>query len=193
MREVRPWPYEELVHIPMVIRHPDLEPQKISALVQNTDLTATALDFIGVKDKAQEEMHSQSLLPLLTGQKDRVRDFAISGYHNHSWAIYTEDWSYIHWLNEAEFKDNPMAALEFYGDLIKQMIPDLYQEGLKITGEDNIWSCTPGAKAEIPQNDELYDRKKDPFQLNNIITENKETANNLWIQLRDYMLKLKVS
>jgi arylsulfatase A-like enzyme len=193
MRKVRPWPYEELVHIPLVIRHPDLEPQRISSFVQNTDVTATVLEYLGIKDEAQEQMHSRSLLPLLSGEKSKVRDFSIAGYHNHSWCIYTEDWSYIHWLNEGEFKDNPLATLEFYGDLIKQMIPGIYQEGLKITGEDKIWSCTPGAKAEIPANDELYDRKNDPFQLKNIINDHKKTAKDLWIELRDYMLTLKVS
>ena len=151
------------------------------------------LEYLGIKDEAQEQMHSRSLLPLLSGEKSKVRDFTIAGYHNHSWCIYTEDWSYIHWLNEGEFKDNPMATLEFYGDLIKQMIPGIYQEGLKITGEDTIWSCTPWAKAEVPLNDELYDRKNDPFQLKNIINDHKETAKDLWIQLRDYMLMLKVS
>ena len=129
----------------------------------------------------------------MSGEKNKLRDFVIAGYYNNSWSIFTEDWSYIHWLNEGEFKDNPMATLEFYGELIKQMIPGIYQEGLKITGEDKIWSCTPGAKAETPEYDELYNRKKDPFQLVNIRNDHKEIANDLFIQLRDFMLGLKVT
>ncbi len=194
MRKCRPWPYEELVHVPMVIRHPDLEPQRISSFVQNTDLAPTVLDFLGIKDRiAEEEMQGKSLLPLMTGEKKKIRDFAIAGYNNFSWCIYTEDWSYIHWLHEGEFKDSGEAVVGFYGDVIKQMIPDLYADGLALSKEDKIWSCTPGAKAETPTGDELYHRKTDPFQLNNVINDEKKTANDLWMQLRDYMLELKAS
>ncbi len=194
MRKCRPWPYEELVHVPMVIRHPDIEPQRISSFIQNTDLTSTILDFLGVKDPvAEKEMQGRSLLPLINGDVKRVRDFAIAGYHNLSWSLYTEDWSYIHWLHEGEYKNSPEAAIGFYGDLIKQMVPDIYQLGLKLSQEDHIWSCTPGARAETPTGDELYYRKKDPFQLENVIGDEGKVANDLWLQLRDTLLGLKVS
>ena len=194
MRKCRPWPYEELVHIPMVIRHPDIEPQRISSFVQNTDVTPTALDFLGIKDPvAEEEMQGQSLLPLMTGEKKKVRDFAVAGYHNFSWSIYNEDWSYVHWLHEGEYKDSGEAVVGFYGDVIKQMIPGIYELALESTKEDSIWSCTPGAKAETPTGDELYDRKTDQFQLENVINDGEKTANDLWIQLRDYMLGLRAT
>jgi len=194
MRKCRPWPYEELVHVPMVIRHPDLEPQRISAFVQNTDLAPTILDFLGIKDPVgTEEMQGKSLLSLMRGDVKKVRDFVVAGYHNMSWSIYTEDWSYIHWLHEGDYKDSPGAAVAFYGDLIKQMIPDIYREGLSLSKEDRIWSCTPGAKAETPSGDELYHRKTDPFQLNNVISDERKTANDLFLQLRNFMLELKAS
>jgi len=195
MRKVRPWPYEELVHIPLVIRHPDLEPQRISSLVQNIDITATILDFLGVSNQDRPVMHSKSLLPLMTGEKNKIREFVLAGYYNHSWSIITEDWSFIHWLNEGAFKDNPLVPLEMYKDVVKQMIPgipDLYKEGLKLSGEDKIWSCTPGAKGETPEYDELYNRKNDPFQLINVLNDHKNLANDLWLHLRDFMLGLKV-
>ena len=194
MRKCRPWPYEELVHVPMVIRHPDLEPNRIKSFVQNTDLAPTILDFLGVKDPvAQEEMQGQSLLPLMTGEKEKVRDFAIAGYNNLSWSIYTEDWSYIHWLHEGDLKNSDEAIAGFYSDVMKQMIPDIYAAGLALSQEDHIWSCTPGARAETPTGDELYHRKTDQFQLKNVINDEKKTANDLFIQLRDYMLGLKAS
>ena len=110
-----------------------------------------------------------------------------------SWSIYTEDWSYVHWLNEGEDKDSDEAIATFYGDVMKQMIPDIYAMGLQLSKEDKIWSCTPGAKAETPDIDELYHRKEDPFQLKNVIDDEKKTANDLWLQLRDFMLELKAS
>lgn len=194
MRKCRPWPYEELVHVPMVIRHPDLDPQRISSFVQNMDLAPTILDFLGVKDPViEEEMQGKSMLPLMSGEVESIRDFVIAGYHNFSWSIYTKDWSFVHWLHDGEFKDAGNSAVVFYGDLLKQMIPDLYKEALSISGEDAIWSCTPGAKAETPTGDELYFRKEDPFQLKNVVKDEPKTANDLWITLRDHMLGLKAS
>ena len=194
MRKCRPWPYEELAHVPMIIRHPDLEPSRVKSFVQNADLAPTVLDFLGIKDPvAEEDMQGKSMLPLMSGEKEKIRDFAIAGYHNMSWALYTEDWSFVHWLHEADNKDNPLAIATFYGDVMKQMIPGIYELGLQLSKEDSIWSCTPGARAETPTNDELYYRRNDPFQLENVIDDEKKTANDLWLHLRDYMLELKAS
>lgn len=42
MRKCRPWPYEELVHVPLLIHVPGLEGGKrIESFVQNVDVTAT--------------------------------------------------------------------------------------------------------------------------------------------------------
>lgn len=194
MRKIRPWPYEELVHIPLIIRHPDQGPQRISSFVQTSDIAPTVLDFLGVQDpRAEENMQGESLIPLIIGKDVKWRDFAIAGYHNFSWSIITEDWSYVHWLHEGEHTDNTESMMGFYADLIRELNPELYKESLKITEEDSIWSCTPGAVAETPDIDELYNRKDDQFQLVNVIKDERKIANNLWTKLRDFMLKLKVS
>jgi len=193
MRKCRPWPYEELAHIPLLIRHPEIEPQQLEAYVQTPDITPTILDFLGVEDEAMEEMQGQSLLPLMRGEKDKIREFAVAGYHNFSWSIITDDWSFVHWLHEGEFRDDLDKMVGFYAELTKQMIPDLYDESLRLTREDSIWSCTPGAAAETPEVDELYNRQEDPFQLNNVAQDEQTTAKDLWIQLRDTMLQLKAS
>jgi arylsulfatase A-like enzyme len=198
VRKCRPWPYEELAHIPMIIRHPEVEPRRTAAFVQNTDLAPTVLDFLGVRDPvAEEEMQGKSLLPLMKGEAQNIRDFAITGYHNRAWSIHTDDWSYIHWLHEGDLRVNDLDMIIFCEDLMKQQYPEIpaeiYQEGLKLSKEDKIWSCTPGAKTETPVNDELYNRRTDQFQLNNVLNEHKEVANNLWIKLRDFMLALRAS
>ena len=89
--------------------------------------------------------------------------------------------------------DDTEKMIGFYGDLIEELAPELYSEGLKLTEEDGIWSCTPGAAAKTPDADELYDRGKDPFQLKNVIKEKPKVANRLFKQLRDYMIGLRVS
>lgn len=37
MRKVRPWPYEELAHIPMILRAPASPRQRVSSFVQSVD------------------------------------------------------------------------------------------------------------------------------------------------------------
>ena len=45
--------------------------------------------------------------------------------------------------------------------------------------------------AEVPESDELYDRKNDPFQLNNVIAKHPDVARRLLNKLRAYISDLK--
>ena len=48
MRKCRPWPYEELVHVPLIMHVPGIEGGKrIKSFVQNVDVTATIMDALG--------------------------------------------------------------------------------------------------------------------------------------------------
>lgn len=201
MRKCRPWPYDELVHIPLVIRHPDLPSKRVASFVQNTDVAPTILDYLGVKDPVAEKvMQGRGLMPLMAGEKEKIRDFAIAGFHNLSWSIYTDDWSYLHWPLEGKHKNDEDAIASFYHDNLSGQFPDLeefrpgvYDKGLELNETEKIWSCTPGAQARTPKADELYDRKVDPFQLNNLIEDRPGIANDLYIQLRDFMIALKAT
>ena len=67
-----------------------------------------------------------------------------------------------------------------------------YKEAAALDGEDQ-WTCTPSSLAEMPARDELYDRKKDPFQLHNIIDQHQDEAKELYYNLRAFMAELMVS
>ena len=177
MRKCRPWPYEELVHIPLVVRLPGAEPGRISSFVQTVDLAPTIMEYLGVTNRI-EQMQGRSLLPLIRGEEKKIRDFAIAGYYNFSWSIVTEDWSYVHWLDDKHFKENPLDAAAAVG-LAE------YQE------KADIWTCTPGSETETPDQDELYDRSSDPFQQNNLLGARPETGADLLKRLREFMLQLK--
>ena len=100
MRKCRPWPYEELVHVPLLIHVPGLEGGKrIESFVQNVDVTATMMDALGYGQSAlseaghegiqtygADEMHGISLLPVMRGETDTVREVAIAGYYGMSWS-----------------------------------------------------------------------------------------------------------
>jgi hypothetical protein len=78
------------------------------------------------------------------------------------------------------------------GDMAKyQQVYQDHQMAATLDGEDQ-WTCTPAASSEVPERDQLFDRKKDPFQLNNIVTKHPDKARKLFDQLREYMAELKV-
>ena len=178
MRKCRPWPYEELVHVPLMIRMPGCERGKrVSSFVQNADILPTIFDALGYQDSAAPEysygfklyndcsdLQGESLLPLMRGDKEAIRDHAIAGYYGKSWSIITEEYSFIHWI-AGDVHDK----IFFQGEL---------------ADNEEIWSCTAGAKVIVPESDELYDRKADPFQLRNIIKEKPDVAEALLRKLK---------
>ena len=175
MRKCRPWPYEELVHIPLVIHHPGHEGNRISSYVQTVDIAPTIVDFLEMPD-VSDLMQGKSLLPLIKGDVDKVRDFAIAGYFNLSWSIITDDWSYIHWLDPKD--PHPIQMLSVLGLA-------------KMEEHTEIWTCVPGSAAETPETDELYDRQKDTYQLKNLLEQKPDVANDMFLKLRDFMLGLR--
>jgi len=172
----RPWPYEELVHIPLIIYHPEAIQQRCTTFVETVDVTPTILNFLNVA-RLKKQMQGTNLIPLLLGETVKVKDFAIAGYFNFSWSIQTEDWSYIHWL---EKKDPEVHKL-------------ISMYGINIWENTGIWTCAPGAVPEVPKTDELYNRKKDQFQLINLADQEPEIAVEIYQKLRNYMFELKKS
>ena len=77
-RDQRNWlMYEELAHIPLIVRLPGQRPRRLRQFVQPVDLTATLLDLAGVK--ADASLHGRSLMGLIRGRSDTwARDCAIS-------------------------------------------------------------------------------------------------------------------
>lgn len=189
MRKSRPWPYEELVHVPLMMHIPGIEGgQRISSFVQNVDVTATIMDALdlldtedyisdlGDKSYGAEDFQGQSLIPLMQGQVDKVRDFAVAGYYGMSWSIITEDYSYVHWLVSEEEKNKADCV-----------------EGADKEMSEEMWTCTAGAKVEVPEHNELYDRRKDPFQLDNIAAKHPDVAEELLQKLKLFIGELRTS
>ncbi len=217
MRKVRPWPYEELVHTPMLLRAPGVKAgQRLKGFVQSCDVAPTVCDWLGIG--VHPDMQGHSLLPMCLGEVEKVRDFAIAGYYPYSWAIYNDDWSYIHWVSQAshtaawgaEASGNIAKASEHLmavggkelasseafsakredeGD--ERDAATRHKENATLDGADQ-WSCTPSGKTDVPERDELYDRKNDPFQLNNLIDKHPDVAKKMFDTLREFMTELSV-
>ena len=69
--------YEPIGHTPLFVAWPGVSAGTCDALTTNVDLHATLADLFGVH--AEHRTHGRSLVPLVTGQTYRVRDWALAG------------------------------------------------------------------------------------------------------------------
>jgi len=83
-------PYDEALHIPLLIRFPGAHPPvgRVEALTQTIDLLPTLLDLYGAP-YPRAQVQGKSLLPLLTGRADKVNDYLFARATGWSTACYT--------------------------------------------------------------------------------------------------------
>ena len=74
----RGWPmYREITHIPFLVKAPGIKGgRRCPALVQLVDLMPTLVELGG--EEPPEGIHGRSLLPLLRGEAERIRDIVVS-------------------------------------------------------------------------------------------------------------------
>ncbi len=207
MRKCRPWPYEELVHGVMMLKSPGLEAGKrITSYTQSCDVAPTVCAWLGIG--VHPSMQGKDLLPLAEGKVAKVRDFAIAGYYRYSWSLINDDWSFIHWLRDDEESiamsmhclyragiDASSAHLGGYKSTTGAQLSEeqkAYHNAASLDGEDQ-WTCTPGSTVEVPEADELYNRRTDPLQLNNVAPQYPEVAADLFKKLRTIIEDLRAS
>ncbi len=97
IKKVQPWPYEELSHIPLIIRLPDGMDfkKRVEAFVGMPDIAPTILSFLNVD--VPSIMHGRNLIPLMQGEEEDV-EFGISGFHRRAWSIRDYEWSFYLWF-----------------------------------------------------------------------------------------------
>jgi len=128
-------------------------------VVSATDITATIIDFAGIK--VPDYMTGKPIF-----NKDFDREYVYGArdlwdeIEEKSRAVISSDWSYIRNDKPKIPYDTRQAYLEFYRPAVHVM-RKLYKEG-KLNENQ-----TPFFKAIKPK-EELYNLKEDPFQLNNL-------------------------
>lgn len=112
VRRFRPWLYEELIHTPLIVRMPGgrFGGSRRQALVQTVDLLPTILSALGLP--ADVEAHGHDLLPLVRGDRAKVRDYACLGMDVEEFAIRTGEWHLI--LPVEPDPDDPPRGPELY-------------------------------------------------------------------------------
>jgi arylsulfatase A-like enzyme len=85
--------YQTLGHIPLMIRCPGIAPGVCEALTTAVDIFATLADVFGVS--LRQRTHGRSLLPLLRGEADTVRDWLLTGVWGRDVVLVTGRHKYV--------------------------------------------------------------------------------------------------
>jgi arylsulfatase A-like enzyme len=123
-------PYHASAVVPTAIRHPDYLHGKLNASpVELTDLTATILDVAGIDPQQglskdwpafHDRVPCRSLLPIVAGEVERVRDYAFSECFGGWQMIQSERYKYVRSLQY----DDP--------DRVPEQLFDLQQDPLEL-------------------------------------------------------------
>jgi arylsulfatase A-like enzyme len=109
IKKAEPGLHENLVHIPLIIRHPEGlgSGKRFDALVETTEVFPTILDFLKVARPPR--IHGESLLTLMSGQKQSIREYAYTGHFKRNWGILDHEWKFV--LNFDKGKANELYNL----------------------------------------------------------------------------------
>jgi len=89
--------YSELIRIPLLVHHPEelYAGKRMDALIQIPDILPTILEIMGLS-KETHAMSGKSFWPVVKGEKEKIRDFIITGYHeSYHRCIRDKEWSLI--------------------------------------------------------------------------------------------------
>jgi len=122
IRKAYPRGYQELVHVPWIMRHPEGlgRGRRIDGLVQTVDLMPTLLGLMEIDAsdlsltyteprqsgrsrnifpqdlpsyRKRTVLTGKNLVPLLTNEVQKVREFVFGGHYGREWFIKDEEWS----------------------------------------------------------------------------------------------------
>jgi len=93
--------------------------ERVTAFVQNHDIVPTALDVLGIE---HGPVDGQSVHPLITGEKERVRDFCITGWGARA-SVRTHEYNYSVEF-EATQPDEHLFALDADSSEMTNVAPD---------------------------------------------------------------------
>ena len=87
--------YDELIRIPLIIRFPDGSlTGRFDALAQSVDLMPTIFELLGVSDAGMvPPMQGSSLLPIIRGEREKVRDYVFTQTTMKGWTTPKEELS----------------------------------------------------------------------------------------------------
>lgn len=168
------------VHTPLLIIYPDSISKQINSLVSSVDVLPTILDLLGIG--IPKQVQGNSTVPLYCGQEKDNRNMVFIE-RNPLWeeSAIASDMNLRGIKTQIGNKDIAVRT-----DNWKFIL----RYSKKALEEESWWGYITGTKIVIPEK-ELYDLKKDPLELNNIVSSEPQVANNLEKILIDWKEKIE--
>lgn len=195
--QVAPW--QTLFHIPLVIHAPGApEGTRAEALSTAVDVHATLADALGVAHSRPN--HGRSLLPVVRGETDSVRDSVMMGYWGQMVGFSDGRWK----LHQAPVPGNrPLCA---YGWDFSTLHGTLLGELQPTPGAVEVGNFMPHAGASVlrvnippgsfrrlaqeGQPSMLFDLAADPGEERDLLAERPDIARQMRAQLRGELQKI---
>jgi len=166
--------YEYTTHVPMIIYDPAIKQKnkvnQSDALVQSIDLAPSIMSRAGIQ--IPESFQGKDLYPLLTGEKQKVRDYLFT---ENLWStqfgnprcesVQDKEWKYIRYYENKNFSANKkietarQMGINMTSMLYKVHDPDI------VVYRDFVEAPLKG---ELPVYEELFHLTKDPDETTNL-------------------------
>jgi len=166
--------YNTLVHIPLMIYVPGAGPGgRVSALSANVDIYPTVLDLFGQAPAAP--IHGRSLLPLIRGDADKVRDSALYGFFGGFSNVTDGKMTYLRAPQNDDGELNIYSQRWEFG-IFRQQTPPLaegveygpFMKGVDMPVGKLPMPCDYLAKRLFERHNHLYDLDRDREQNENL-------------------------
>lgn len=174
--------YENNIHVPLTIVHPDFEGGKrVSAVTSHMDLAPTFIDLTNIpadeKEEAMDGLNGKSLVPLLDGSKKSVRDASLFCFEMLSQCalIYHQD-------------EDGNLIYEF-DPTVRGMVRGIVTEDYKFARyfAPNDYNTPKTMDDLFEHNDvQLFSLKDDPEELVNLAADSEKNA-DLILEMNDLL------
>ncbi|MFO7955705.1 MAG: sulfatase [Candidatus Brocadiia bacterium] len=146
--------YEEITHIPLVVHYPGVGAGSPAAVVQPMDFMPTVLDLAGAE--VPDTVHGESFAPVLRGETDVHREFAVASPYLDVWAcaatVTCGKWSAILWSQPEDLPGAEDKAVDGFAK---------------------------GPGLEIEREDMLFDLGEDPAQQSDVAADHPDVLTDL--------------
>jgi len=185
--------YNVLANIPLMIWHPQGAHNggRVPALTSSVDMYATMVEAMGID--ISHPVHSRSLLPLVLGKADKVRDWALYGYFGRALNVTDGDHTYhVKPDGTAPVYNYSTMFMNALASMLPAQPPEHAEAGRFLPYTNSlVWKYS----AEVPEEfksffkphyeNALYDLTRDPWQNDNLL----ERDSALHARMRELLLR----
>jgi arylsulfatase A-like enzyme len=173
--------YDEIANTPLLIWHPDGRSDRTDAVTSAVDIYATLLESGGAS--VPGNTHSRSLLPLVTGETDTHREYALYGYFGKDVCVTDGRYTYFHPGDD--------TTMNVYSTMQEQGSADPDDTATLPYVDTAVWRIPVQEIRRQATEPTLYDTEDDPAQTANLVEERPAEAERMRGLVRDALETLE--